>query len=138
MSIELPVPIIAYIAHERLPGRAEFFEFVNKVQSEAFPGDHSSAGMWRAWKAASIALAGSDWVTCKPKMEALLTFPISLSTGSGANLYSEVHASATSALPRAREMSEAGADLTIMGPNGERLSETDLVYLSEAESDDPE
>ena len=63
-----------------------------------------------------------------------MTYQISLTTGDGATLNAEVHASATAALARTREMKGPGVEVTIMGPNGEKLSEDDLAKLATEEA----
>jgi len=65
-----------------------------------------------------------------------MTYQISLSTGDANGLDVQVHASATEALGYYQEKTDAGLSVTIMGPNGQKLTVPDLQALSDTEKDE--
>jgi len=65
-----------------------------------------------------------------------MTCQISLSTGDADSLDAQVHASATEALGYYREKADAGLSVTIMGPNGQKLTVADLQALSDIEKNE--
>lgn len=134
----LPI-LLACVSEARAPEPHELVDVAERIRREAFPHDPLPLGWERAWCVARVALgavSGPD--DCEPGLtaEMFVTYPISLTTGAGTMLEAEVHASATAALARVRELDAAGVEATIMGPNGEKLSKDTLGSLAIGEGYD--
>lgn len=132
----LPV-LLACVGEARAPEPRELAELVDQIRREAFPHRGSTQSWESAWCVACVALSG----TVAPyhsglatKLETILSYMVSWTTGDETMLDAEVHASASSALARLCDLSSSGKVVTIMGPNGEKLSEQALSELALAET----
>jgi len=128
--------LVKCVGEARTPLPSELAAVTEKIQHEAFPNDPAPQGWERAWCVASVAVGGT--ADCNDGARALtaemiVTYQIALTAGGGTTLEAEVHASAAAALDRVRGMREAGIEVTIMGPYGEKLSEQSLAELAKDE-----
>ena len=129
--------LLACVGEARVPDPRELAALADRIHREAFPHDASMAHWERSWCLACAALGGTAAPDCDgPALtaEMIMTYQVSLTTGGGTTLDAEVHASATAALARVRELNAAGTDVTIMGPYGEKLGKNDLAELASAEA----
>jgi len=136
MDRVFPPVLLACVAEARAPEPCEMVVVTHRIWREAFPHDASATGWERAWCIACTALGGAvapGWYGPTLTAEMIVTYQVSLTASGGTVLDAEVHASATVALDRVRELNDAGAEVTIMGPYGEKLSLEALTGLVSAE-----
>ena len=124
MDRVFPPVVLACLGEARAPEPRELADVTERIRREAFPHNASAKGWERAWCIAWAALGRTSAFDCSgptQTAEIIVTYQVSLTTGVTA-LDVEVHASAAAALERVRKLNEAGSEVTIMGPYGEKLT----------------
>ena len=130
--------LVACVREACLPRPDELLEVTERIRREAFPTAAIADGWRRAWCVACTAIGGaSEYLNRAPMLtkDTIMTYQISLTTSDAGGLAVEVHASATAALLHLYEKRKTGSEVTIMGPDGEKLELYELQVLSAAEND---
>jgi len=131
--------LITCISEACAPQPRQLLRMTERIRREGFPTAPMTDGWCQSWRIACVAVRGENLypqVVRSLTENIFMTCQISLSTGDADSLDAQVHASATKALGYYQEKTDAGLSVTIMGPNGQKLTVADLQALSDTEKDE--
>jgi len=131
--------LISCIGEACAPQPRQLLGMTEQIRREGFPTAPLTDGWCQSWRIACVAVRGENLNPNAVRTlteDIFMTYQISLSTGDANSLDVQVHASATEALGYYQEKTDAGLSVTIMGPNGQKLTVADLQALSDIEKDE--